>query len=106
MKKKIKTKPDKSRPEAALKETTVPYRNRGKTGTGEAVEDQGWIDFRDQCRRQMQRPLELRIRYGFSRPIKPAPNQMRWRAFATMADYRAWCEKNLPDYLGFKRPAK
>jgi len=25
-----------------------------------------------------------------------------WRAFNTMVEYRAWCEANLPDYLGFK----
>jgi len=106
MKKRLKTKPDKSRSETALKETPVAYRHHSKAGTSEAVEDQGWIDFRDQCRRQMQRPLESRIKYGFSRPIIPGPSQMRWRAFATMAEYRAWCEKNLPDYLGFKRPAK
>ncbi len=106
MKKKLKNEPNKPHSEIALKETAPQYRHRGKAGKSEAVEDQGWIDFRDQCRRQMKRPLELRIKYGFSRPFHPVANQLHWRAFATMAEYRAWCEKNLPDYLGFKRPAK
>ena len=26
-----------------------------------------------------------------------------FRAFATMADYRRWCEENLPDWLGYGR---
>jgi len=106
MKKKINKQFGRPRSEFALKEKAPLYRDRGKTGTDKDVEDQGWIDFRDHCRRQMQRPIEMRIKYGFSRPIKRVANQMRWRAFTTMADYRAWCEKNLPDYLGFKRPAK
>ncbi len=62
--------------------------------------------FRDQCRRQMSRPLEQRIKYGFCRMYKPVLDDAPWRAFNTMAEYRAWCEANLPDYLGFKRPAK
>lgn len=69
-------------------------------------EDQGWIDFRDQCRRQMQRPLEARIRYGFCRMYKPVLDDAPWRAFDTTAEYRAWCAANLPAYLGFKPAAK
>jgi hypothetical protein len=26
-----------------------------------------------------------------------------FRAFATMKDYRDWCEQNLPAYLGYRR---
>ena len=69
-------------------------------------EDQGWRDFREQCRRQMQRPIEARIKYGFSLKPKTERAGLRVRAFNTMADYRAWCEQNLPAYLGYKRPAK
>ncbi len=58
--------------------------------------------FRDQCRRQMRRPLEQRIKYGFCRMYKPVLDDAPWRAFNTMAEYRAWCEANLPDYLGYK----
>lgn len=59
--------------------------------------------FRDQCRRQMDRPLELRLKYGFYHTYKPVLDDAPWRAFNTMAEYRAWCEANLPEYLGFRR---
>ena len=75
-------------------------------GAVDVSEDQGWIDFRDQCRRQMQRPLVARIQYGFCRMYKPVLDDAPWRVFDTMAEYRAWCAANLPDYLGFKRPAQ
>ena len=70
-----------------------------------ASEDQGWIEFREQCRRQMERPIEERIRYGFCRMYKPVLDDAPYRVFDTMAEYRKWCADNLPDYLGFK-PAK
>jgi len=74
-------------------------------GSGEqVVEDRGWVDFRDQCRRQMQRPMEMRLRYGFCRMRKPVLDDAPWRVFDTMGEYRAWCAANLPAYLGF-RPA-
>ena len=69
-------------------------------------EDRGWVEFRDQCRRQMQRPLDARIKYGFCRMYKPVLDDAPWRVFDTMADYRAWCAANLPAYLGFKPAAK
>ena len=59
--------------------------------------------FREQCRRQMARPLAARIKYGFNRVYKPVLDDAPWRSFDTMAEYRAWCEANLPDYLGFKK---
>ncbi len=58
--------------------------------------------FSEQCRRQMDRPLVLRLKYGFCRTYKPVLDDAPWRAFETMAEYRAWCAQNLPDYLGFK----
>jgi len=60
--------------------------------------------FRDQCRRQMQRPLALRIKYGFYRTYKPVLDDAPWRSFNSTAEYRAWCEANLPAYLGYQRP--
>lgn len=71
-----------------------------------SAEDDGWQEFRDQCRRQMRRSLDQRIRYGFCRMYKPILDDAPWRAFDTIAEYRAWCEANLPPYLGFKRAAK
>ena len=90
-----------------LKESAPAY----GTGAPEGIyllrtpEDQGWTDFREQCRRQMQRPLATRIRYGFCRR-RSEPGEATTRAFATMAEYRAWCEANLPDYLGLRRPTQ
>ena len=66
-------------------------------------EQEALEEFRERCRRQMGRPIEARIRYGFCRTYKPVLDDAPWRAFDTMADYRAWCDANLPDYLGFKR---
>jgi hypothetical protein len=66
--------------------------------------DQEALDeFRAQCRRQMERPLHLRIKYGFNRVYKPVLDDAPWRAFDSMAEYRAWCEANLPEYLGYRR---
>jgi len=66
-------------------------------------EDPGWQEFREQCRRQMQRPLDQRIRYGFCRMHKPVLDDAPWRAFDTLSEYRAWAEAALPRYLGFHR---
>jgi hypothetical protein len=59
-------------------------------------------EFREQCRRQMQRSLDLRIKYGFYHVHKPVADDAAWRSFDSMAEYRAWCEAHLPDYLGYK----
>ena len=58
--------------------------------------------FREQCRRQLARPLSARIKYGFNRVHKPVLDDAPWRSFNSMAEYRAWCANNLPEYLGFK----
>jgi hypothetical protein len=72
----------------------------------DAQEDKSWQDFREQCRRQMARPLAQRIKYGFCRMHKPVLDDAEWRVFDTMAEYRAWCAASLPEYLGFKPAAK
>jgi hypothetical protein len=59
-------------------------------------------NFREQCRRQMARPLEMRIKYGFNRVYKPVLDDAPWRSFDTMEEYRKWCDENLPAYLGYK----
>lgn len=87
-------------------QTGVPTKSPASEVLHDAGEDQGWADFRDQCRRQMKRPMELRLRYGFFCMYKPVLDDAPWRAFDTMAEYRAWCESSLPAYLGFGRSAK
>jgi hypothetical protein len=50
-----------------------------------------------------RRPLALRLRYAFIRTYKPVLDDVAYRAFDTTREYRAWCEMNLPDWLGYGR---
>ena len=50
-----------------------------------------------------RRPLEVRMRYAFIRTYKPVMDDANWRTFDTMADYRRWCETELPSWLGYGR---
>ena len=59
-------------------------------------------DFREQCRRQLERSLEQRLKYGFFRQYKPVMDDAPSRVFQTMKEYREWGDKNLPRYLGYK----
>ena len=45
-------------------------------------EEQAAEEFREQCRRQMERPLDLRIWYGFYRLHKPVLDDAPWRLCA------------------------
>ena len=67
-----------------------------------ATEDESW---REQCRQQLERDVASRIKYGFCHVYKPVLDDVGVRVFPTMADYRAWCEAELPSYLGY-RPAQ
>ena len=58
--------------------------------------------FREQCRRQMDRPIEDRMRYGFCRVYQPVMDDAEVRVFDTMEEYRQWCAENLPAYLGYQ----
>jgi hypothetical protein len=50
-----------------------------------------------------RRPLKTRFKYAFIRTYKPVLDDAPFRAFDTTADYRAWCEANLPNWLGYGR---
>jgi len=50
-----------------------------------------------------RRPLETRFRYAFIHTYKPVMDDEPFRAFDSTAEYRAWCERNLPDWLGYGR---
>ena len=50
-----------------------------------------------------RRPLEQRVRYAFIHTYKPVLDDARYRSFETMAEYRKWCEENLPKWLGYGR---
>jgi hypothetical protein len=58
--------------------------------------------FREQCRRQMARPLEARMKYGFCRVHRPVLDTPGTRVFSSTKEYREWCADNLPAYLGFQ----
>ena len=51
----------------------------------------------------MRRPLAIRIRYSFIRTYKPVLDDVSYRSFERMADYRHWCETSLPSWLGYGR---
>ncbi|MBM3128266.1 MAG: hypothetical protein FJ009_06450 [Chloroflexi bacterium] len=50
-----------------------------------------------------RRPLALRMRYAFIHTYKPVLDDATYRSFETMEEYRRWCEKNLPMWLGYAR---
>jgi hypothetical protein len=57
----------------------------------------------DEFEAAARRPLRSRFRYAFIRTYKPVLDDAPFRAFATTAEYRAWCEANLPSWLGYGR---
>ena len=50
-----------------------------------------------------RRSLATRINYSFIRTYKPVLDDAPFRSFASMGEYRQWCEENLPDWLGYGR---
>ncbi len=50
-----------------------------------------------------RRPLPVRVRYSFIRTYKPVLDDAPYRSFDSMADYRRWCDKELPSWLGYGR---
>lgn len=50
-----------------------------------------------------RRSLQERFRYAFIKTYRPVLDDATYRSFDTMADYRRWCEQNLPDWLGYGR---
>ena len=48
-----------------------------------------------------RRPLKQRFRYSFIRTYKPVLDDAIYRSFETTAQYRDWCEENLPSWLGY-----
>ena len=50
-----------------------------------------------------RRPLPLRMKYAFIKTYKPVLDDARYRSFDTMAEYRAWCERELLSWLGYGR---
>jgi hypothetical protein len=50
-----------------------------------------------------KRPLAERFKYAFFKTYKPVLDDAPYRSFESMAEYRRWCEENLPSWLGYGR---
>lgn len=74
---------------------TLPSRSASPDETDDLL-------FREQCRRQMQRSLEDRMKYGFCRVSRPGLDAPAARVFPSTRAYREWCAANLPAYLGYQ----
>lgn len=48
-----------------------------------------------------RRSLRTRFRYAFVYTYKPVLDDAGYRSFATTAEYREWCARNLPPWLGY-----
>ncbi len=48
-----------------------------------------------------KRSLRERMRFSFIYTYKPVLDDAPHRSFDTMEEYREWCKKNLPEYLGY-----
>jgi len=61
------------------------------------------VEWLEEFEAAARRPLETRIRYAFIKTYRPVLDDVPYRAFETMGDYRRWCEENLPTWLGYGR---
>jgi hypothetical protein len=50
-----------------------------------------------------RRPLATRLKYAFIKTYKPVLDDAKFRSFDTMEEYRQWCERELPSWLGYGR---
>lgn len=76
-----------------------PVRSPATSLRPETIPADWWEEFEAAARR----PLPTRLRYAFIHTYKPVLDDEPFRAFDTTADYRRWCEENLPDWLGYGR---
>ena len=76
---------------------------RAIVGMDTTVEPKVLKEWLEEFEAAARRPLEQRVRYAFIRTYKPVLDDAPFRAFDTMEEYRQWCEKNLPDWLGYGR---
>ena len=69
------------------------------SNTDNAIPPEWFAEFEAAARR----PLRLRMKYAFIKTYTPVLDDAKYRSFETMEEYRQWCEKNLPDWLGYGR---
>lgn len=58
-----------------------------------------WAEFEAAARR----PLATRMKYAFIHTYRPVLDDVSYRSFETLAEYRQWCDENLPAWLGYGR---
>jgi len=61
------------------------------------------LEWLEEFQAASRRSLRERFRYAFIKTYKPVLDDATYRSFDTLADYRRWCEENLPDWLGYGR---
>jgi hypothetical protein len=67
--------------------------------SGAAISPQSLAEFEAAAKR----PLATRMKYAFIKTYKPVLDDVGYRSFDTMEDYRRWCERALPSWLGYGR---
>jgi hypothetical protein len=58
-------------------------------------------DWLEEFEAAARRPLPLRWRYAFIHTYKPVLDDAEFRSFDSTAEYRRWCNENLPFWLGY-----
>lgn len=58
-----------------------------------------WEDFEAAAKRS----IEQHISNSFVHTYKAVLDEVEYRSFDTMEEYRRWCKQNLPDWLGYSR---
>ncbi len=72
----------------------------GKPGPDLSAIPKEWLEEFEAAAR---RPLAQRLKYAFIKTYKPVLDDAPYRSFQRMEDYRRWCEKELPSWLGYAR---
>jgi hypothetical protein len=72
-------------------------------GRNENLEEPIRADWLAEFEAAARRPLAQRFKYSFVKTYKPVLDDARYRSFASMEEYRRWCEENLPAWLGYGR---
>jgi hypothetical protein len=75
--------------------------NQANSNTRHATDAEMDSSWREEFEAAARRPLRDRFRYAFIRTRKPVLDDAEFRAFDTTAEYRRWCQNNLPDWLGY-----
>lgn len=78
---------------------TPPAATPASPSPGDAQKREWLAEFQAAARRT----LEQRLNYAFIKTYKPVLDDAKYRSFQTMAEYRQWCQDNLPSWLGYGR---